>query len=143
MILENDSLLEFDYDTTTHILSVFYPDMTGIPYAQIQNSLTKLYRNVVNYDVKKLLLDLRQGLRGLTEVQYRELTNDFLKQLSQTRLEKIARILPENPAREYLVEHYAQVLRQDITINFKDRSFADAAEAKAWLLEDKPLLPNL
>ena len=141
MILEEDSLLNFNYDTNTHILSVRYPDLSGIPFSQIQNSLQKLYRNVVNYDVKKLLLDLRKGLRGLTETQYRELTNDFLKQLSQTRLEKIARILPDNPAREYLVEHYAQVLRQDIIVNFVDQSFSNRAEALAWLIDDESPLP--
>src|SRR5688500_13370683 len=102
MILEKDSLLNFNYDTTTHILSVRYPDLTGTPIPQIKNSLDKLYRNLVNYDVKKLLLDLRYGIRGLTETQYRKLTNDFLQQLTQTRLEKVARILPANPAREYL-----------------------------------------
>ena len=134
MILEKDSLLEFDYDTNTHILSVSYPDLTGIPMAQIENSLDKLYRNVVNYDVQKLLLDLRHGLRGITETQYRELTNKFLQQLSQTRLEKIARILPANPAREYFVEHYAEILREDITVDFKDKSFSNRAEALAWLM---------
>lgn len=133
MILERDSLLDFNYDTNTHILSVHYPDLTGIPLAQIENSLDKLYRNVVNYDVKKLLLDLRKGLRGLNESQYQELTNNFVKQLAQTRLEKVARILPQNPAREYLVEHYAQVLRQDIVVNFTDQSFTNRAEALAWL----------
>ena len=136
MILEEDSLLDFNYDTTNHILSVHYPDMTGIPLLQIENSLDELYRNVVNYDVKKLLLDLRHGLRGLTETQYRELTNKFLKQLSHTRLEKIARILPENPGREYLVEHYAEVLRQDIIVHFKDQNFDNTSDALAWLKKD-------
>ena len=141
MILEEDSLLNFNYNVATHILSVRYPDMTGISIPQIKNSLDKLHRNVVNYDIKKLLLDLRYGLRGLTESQYRELTNEFLQQLSTTRLEKIARILPDNPAREYLVEHYAEVLRQDITVNFEDQSFSNTAEAVAWLLEDQTPLP--
>ena len=49
--------------------------------------------------------------------------------------------LPDNPAREYLVEHYAEVLRQDIPVNFKDESFSNTAEAVAWLLDDQtPLL---
>ena len=135
MILEEDSLLNFRYDTTTHILSVRYPDLTGTPIPQIKNSLDKLYRNLVNYDVKKLLIDLRSGVGGVTEEQYRELLNNFLKQLAQTRLEKIARILPDNPAREYLVEHYAEILRKDITVNFEDQSFSSKAEALAWLME--------
>lgn len=136
MILEKDSLMVFNYDTTTHILSVSYPDLTGTPLPQIKNSLEKLYRNVVNYDIKKLLLDLRSGVKGVTEAQYRDLVNDFLMKLSQTRLEKIARILPANPAREYLVEHYSQILRKDITVNFKDQNFASKAEALAWLMEN-------
>src|SRR5689334_17099400 len=140
MILEQDSLLNFNYDIISHVLVVRYPDLTGIPLPQIKNSLDKLYRNVVNYDIKKLLLDLRQGLRGLTEAQYQELTNDFLKQLSQTRLKKVARILPENPAREYLVEHYAEVLREDINVNFLDQSFDNTADAMAWLQDDESLI---
>lgn len=139
MILEKDSLLNFNYDIATQILSVRYPDLTGTPIPQIKNSLDKLYRNVVNYDVKKLLLDIRSGVKGVTETQYQELVNDFLRQLSKTRLEKIARVLPENPAREYLVEHYAQVLRKDIIVKFKDQNFATKEEALAWLTEDNSL----
>ncbi|MFC5272356.1 hypothetical protein [Adhaeribacter terreus] len=143
MILEKDSLFDFNYDTKTHILSVKYPDLTGIPLSQIRNSLDKLCRNVVNYDVKKLLLDIRSGVKGVTETQYKELVNEFLKQLSHTRLEKIARILPDNPARQYLVQHYAQILQKDISVRFKDRSFSNKAEALAWLEKEETLLDTL
>lgn len=137
MILEQDSLLNFNYDTTTHILTVSYPNLTGIAIPQIENSLDKLCRNVVNYDIKKMVLDLRTGVLGVNEAHYFEMLNKFLTDLSHSHLEKVARVIPENPAREYLVKHYLQVMRSDLNVNFEDRTFATIEDAEAWLLKDQ------
>src|SRR5687768_15289624 len=107
MILEPDSLFDFEYDPGKDILTVRFPDAVGTPVPQIENSLQKLAQTVAFYDVKKLLLDITSGVPGLNETNYQELVKHFLKTLSASRIQKIARVIPENPAREYLIEHIA------------------------------------
>ncbi len=135
MILEEDSLFLFNYDITTDILSVSFPDATGTPVSQIENSLQKLANNVAQFDVKKLLLDLSSGVPGLDDTEYQELAKHFLGTLRHSRLKKIARVIPENPAREYLIEHVAEEMYASLALPFIARNFTNKAEAMAWLLE--------
>ena len=135
MILEEDSLLQFSYDPATDILSVRFPDAVDTPHSQIENSLHKLARNVALFDVKKLLLDLRSGVPGLDENHYRELVLRFLEVLRQSRLHKIARVIPNNPAREYLIEHIAEEMYRNLHLPFLARNFTNISEACVWLQE--------
>ena len=135
MILERDSLFDFEYDPATDILTVRFPDAIGTPVPQIENSLQKLARNAANFDVKKLLLDLRTGVPGLEEADYHNLVESFLKVLKQSRVQKIARLVPENPAREYLIEHIADEMYRNLGLPFKARNFTSKAEACTWLQE--------
>ncbi|MFC5272355.1 hypothetical protein [Adhaeribacter terreus] len=135
MILEEDSLFDFIYDPKTDILTVRFPDAVGTPVSQIENSLQKLAQNAANYDVKKLLLDISSGVPGLDEEHYHYLVEVFLKTLSHSRIQKIARVIPENPAREYLIDHIASEMYQNLGLPFIGRSFTSKAEACAWLQE--------
>src|SRR5690606_2044061 len=135
MILEEDSLLQFSYDPTTDILSVTFPDAIDTPFSQIGNSLQKLARNVAMFDVKKLLLDLSTGVPGLDEAHYHEVAKQFLEALRPSRLKKVARVIPENPAREYLIEHVAEEMYASLSLPFQARSFHDRAVAISWLLD--------
>jgi hypothetical protein len=135
MILEKDSLFDFSYDPGTDILTVQFPDAVGTPVSQIENSLQKLAQNVALYDVKKLLLDISSGVPGLAEADYHELVKQFLQKLSQSRLQKIARVIPENPAREYLIQHVAAEMYEYLGLSFTARSFTSKIEACKWLLE--------
>ena len=133
MILEEDSLLNFRYDPKTDILSVRFPDLVDIPLAQIENSLEKLGRNIINFDVKKLLLDLRSGVLGIGEDDYRYHVGEFLKTLGGSRLEKVARVLPKNPVREYLIDHFAAEMRTKLGLPFQAQKFTTKTEALRWL----------
>ena len=140
MILEEDSLLKLSYDVATDILSVRLPDAVGTPVSQIENSLQKLGRNLVIFDVKKLLLDLRTGVPGLDENDYKQVAKHFLQSVTQSRLKKVARVLPDNPAREYLIEHFASEMQNTLGLPFQARSFTSKTEACAWLQDDNSLL---
>jgi len=135
MILEKDSLLNFSYDTSTHILTVTYPDMIGTPLTQIENSLEKLARTILIYDIKKVLLDLRSGVPGVDEENYKELVFQLHSSLTHTRLKKLARLVPEDPAREYLIRKFPRETREKLDLTFTDRSFTNKQEAIRWLLE--------
>lgn len=136
MILEEDALLNFRYDPKTDILSVRFPSLVGTPKMQIENSMQKLGRNIINFDVKKLLLDLRSGVIGIEEEDYRHLVREFLQTLENSRLEKVARVLPENPVREYLIDHFAAEMRGKLGLPFQAQSFTSKTEALKWLKKE-------
>lgn len=136
MILEEDALLNFRYDPKTDILSVRFPALVGTPKMQIENSMQKLGRNIINFDVKKLLLDLRSGVIGIEEEDYRHLVREFLQTLENSRLEKVARVLPENPVREYLIDHFAAEMRGKLGLPFQAQSFTSKTEALKWLKKE-------
>ena len=140
MILEEDSLLNFRYDLKTDILSVRFPDLVDIPMPQIENSLEKLGRNIINFDVKKLLLDLRSGVIGIGESDYRHHVGEFIKTLGGSRLEKVARVLPKNPVREYLIDQFAEEMRAKLDLPFVARSFTNKTEALRWLKDPNAII---
>ena len=133
MILEEDSILNFNYDTKTHILSVSWPDLTGTPLPEIENSLQKFARNINNFDIRKVLADHRHGFTSLEDDAYKTVVEDYHRSLAYTNLEKLARLIPEEPAWEYFITHYSQELAEKLHLPFEIRFFKKKAEALAWL----------
>jgi hypothetical protein len=135
MILEEDSLMHFRYDTITHILSTTWPDLTHTPMAEIEDTLEKLASNIQYYDVRFMLADHRTGYAILGDEKYKKLMEDYHRRLAQTNLEKVARVLPEEPAWEFLIANNARKLQKKLRFRFKIRYFNSRAEAMAWLEE--------
>jgi hypothetical protein len=135
MILEEDSLLQYQYDTTNHILSITWPDLTGTPLPEIENSLQKLARNIKNFDIRKVIADHRFGYTSLEDDAYKKVIEDYHRSLAETNLQKIARLLPENPAWEYFIKHISQELQEKLNLPFKVRFFTKKTKAIKWLME--------
>lgn len=133
MILEEDSLLNFGYDTTTHILSISWPDLSDTPLPEIENSLHKLALNIKNFDIRKVLADHRYGYTSLEDEAYKKVIEDYHRSLAETNLEKIARLIPEEPAWEYFIIKYSKELQEKLNLPFKIRFFTKKAEAQKWL----------
>ena len=133
MILEEDSLLNFRYDTITQILSVTWPDLKGTPLPEIENSLQKLARNIKNFDIRKVMADHRFGFTSLEGEAYKEVLIDYHRDLAETHLEKLARLIPENPAWEYFIIQLSQELHEKLNLPFKVRFFTKKADALKWL----------
>lgn len=133
MILEEDSLLDYNYDTHTHILSISWPDLSGTPLPEIENSLQKLARNIKNFDIRKMIADHRYGYTSLDNDAYKEMVENYHRQLAETNLEKLARLLPEEPAWEYFILNYSRELAEKLHLPFEIRFFSNRSEAIAWL----------
>lgn len=133
MILEEDSLLHFNYDTATHILTVTWPDLSSTPVAEIDNSLQKLARNIKNFDVRKVVADHRFGFTCLEDEGYKIAIENYHRSLAETRLEKLARIIPENPAWEYFIIQFSLELQDKLSLPFKVSFFKTWDEALDWL----------
>ncbi|MBK0402686.1 hypothetical protein I5M27_06795 [Adhaeribacter sp. BT258] len=137
MILEEDSLMHFRYDTITHILSTTWPDLTHTPMPEIEDTLEKLASNIQYYDVRYMLADHRTGYAILGEDKYKKLIENYHRRLAETNLEKVARILPEEPAWEYLIANNTKKLQKKLRLKFKIRFFNHKTDAMAWLQEAK------
>lgn len=133
MILEDDSLLKFSYDTVTQVLSVTWPDLSETPISEIENSLQKFARTVRNFDVRKVLADHRFGFTSLEDEAYKKILEDYHRNLADTNLEKLARLLPENPAWEYYIRQYSRDLHEKLTLPYQIGVFKSKSEALAWL----------
>ena len=133
MILEEDSLMHFRYDTITHILSISWPDLTGTPMPEIEDTLEKLARNISHYDVRLMLADHRKSFAILGDEKYRNVVENYHRRLAQTNLEKVARLIPAEPAWEYLITNNSRNLQKKLHLRFKIRFFTQKAEAMAWL----------
>ncbi|MFC5272354.1 hypothetical protein [Adhaeribacter terreus] len=135
MILEPDSLLKLSYNTQTHILSITWPDLEGTPLAEIEDSLNKVARNINHFDIRKFLADHRSGFNKLEDPDYKKMLERYHRKLAATNLEKIARLIPDEPAWEYLIKSYTRELEQKLNLPFKIRYFKDKTEALNWLKE--------
>ncbi len=136
MILEEDSLLSLRYDAATDILSVDWPDLIDTPLPEIENSLYKLSKSIAHFDVKKLLLDLSTSVIGVDENQYQKLVLDFMASLTATRLEKMARIMAQNPAQEDRLLEFSRDIKNQVYLPFQTKSFSTKTDALAWLMEN-------
>jgi len=133
MILEEDSLLNFRYNTVNQVLSVTWPDLTNTPLPEIENSLQNLARNIKNFDIRKVLADHRYGFTSLENEAYKQMLIDYHRNLAETNLEKLARLIPENPAWEYYIIQLSQELHDKLNLPFKIRFFKKKTEALKWL----------
>lgn len=135
MILEKDSLLRFRYNTIDQILSVNWPDLSNTPLPEIENSLNKFARNIKNFDVRKVMADHRHGFTSLDDEGYRKIIEDYHRRLADTNLEKLARIIPDEPAWEYFITKLTREMQEKLHLPFKIRFFKKRADALKWLKE--------
>ena len=133
MILEEDSILNFRYNISTQILSISWPDLSNTPLPEIENSLQKLARNIKNFDIRKVMADHRFGYTSLDDDAYKKMIEDYHRSLADTHLEKLARIIPENPAWEYFITNLSKELEEKLNLPFKVRFFTKKADALKWL----------
>ena len=133
MILEKDSLLKFRYNIRTQILTVNWPDLSNTPLPEIENSLQKLARNIKHFDIRKVMADHRFGFTSLEDEAYKKVIEDYHRSLGETQLEKLARIIPENPAWEYFIIQLSQELHEKLNLPFKIRFFTKQSDALKWL----------
>ena len=135
MILYQDSLLELDYDLSTDVLYVNWPNLTeaNIPYLNI--AINELLDAIKHYDIKKLLIDSSTSLVEIPDELYRPLIFSFISQLKNTRLHRMARVTPENTSREARLQGYTQQMQAEDMFSYETGEFLSKEQALAWLKE--------
>lgn len=131
MILFQNSLISLDYNPATDILAVDMPSINYNLATEFKRALDIIVENVRNYDVKKLLVDARKSVIEMEQDDYAALVAGFTSDLKNTRLQKGARIISENRAREVIVQN----MIEDVQPVSLYQTFTDKADALAWLKE--------
>jgi hypothetical protein len=129
MIVFQNSLITLTYTPDTDILSVDWPDVEYDRLLEMQESLHKVIEVLKSYDVKKLLIDASTGTIRINYSEYQALIREFAMDLVQTRLQKIARVLPNDPERDESVV----AIRKEMTTSIHYQDFKTKAAALRWL----------
>ncbi|MBA9075437.1 MULTISPECIES: hypothetical protein [Rufibacter] len=132
MILYQSGFLTLDYDPATDILFVEWPDVHEFLVPEINQTLQILVDHLKSYDIKRLLVDASQAALEIPPQEYKEVLKEFGLNLMTTRLEKLARIITPNPAREHNVEE----AKQEVGLTLRLQTFPDKQEALLWLEEE-------
>ncbi|MFC6999007.1 hypothetical protein [Rufibacter roseus] len=133
MLLLKDSLVELHYDVTTDILSMKWPDLTGLTKSEIMHSLKKVIDTLKFYDIKKFLIDSRGNRIEVPVEDHRQVVHQFGVQLLTTRVEKLARIASNDMVREDRTHKLVEEVNKEITFNMQFQEFDNEQAALAWL----------
>lgn len=133
MIIYQNSFIKLDYDPSTDILSVDMPTVNLLNYTEVQRNLETIVEHIINYNVKKLLIDARKTEVEVDEESYLIMVSAFRQKLLETRVQKVARIVTSSTVRERVVQK--AYTKQDTPSGFE--SFTEVAPAIAWLLQEE------
>ncbi|MGV3539063.1 MAG: hypothetical protein ACO1OQ_04585 [Rufibacter sp.] len=133
MVLFENGILKLDYNPATDILEVAYPDLVGYLLPEIKNSIEVLIDTLVNYDVKRLLLDSSNTSVSVSPQESQEITVYLVTGLAKTRLQKVARLQSGSQAVESTAAHNVHHVKQKGLLTFPVENFTEKRQAVAWL----------
>ena len=133
MILYHDNLITLDYDPVTDVLVVQWPDIQKFSLAEIGEAFNRLVNHIKRYDVKKLLIDSGKTNTDVNNKDYLALIYRLGKAFSNTRLEKVARVVTSNAVWEGQLSGNIEKLRTDYQSLIEYRNFDNKEAALAWL----------
>ena len=138
MILHKDGLIEMDYDVASDILLVKWLASDTSTSLELGYSMNLLVDKVRSYDIKKLLIDAREDVVGITDEEYVEINVEFANNLANTRLERVARLGTTNINRENFVKSLVEDVTSLTRTSLIYKEFNNEATAIVWLQENNP-----
>ncbi|MFC6999554.1 hypothetical protein [Rufibacter roseus] len=135
MILFQNQLIVLDYDPSSDILSVVWPNVNPYDMLEIERSLQLLVEYIRDYDVKKLLIDSSKTEMHpeVDPEKYISMVTEFAKKLQKTRLQRSARIIHQDQVRETESNQVSEKVTQNVGLQIESRSFINREEAREWL----------
>lgn len=128
MIIPN-KFIKLDYNPTTDVLFVEWPNMHDYTLPEIEFILEELVNTVKYYNVRRILADSRKSKITLRDDAYAQVVNQLVQMLNATHLEKFARLVTTEANRESIANNAATLLNGSIQY----QSFANTDVAIAWL----------
>ena len=121
-------LITLDYNPAKDILFVEWPDIQKFSLSEVKHSLQDVINTLKFYDVKNLLIDSRKAVIGVSKEEYASIASGFIRELSGTRLRKVARLESNSKTKEAQVRELTQLKAPIAFQNFSNRN-----EALKWL----------
>ncbi|TXK45702.1 hypothetical protein FVR03_12195 [Pontibacter qinzhouensis] len=135
MIIYQNGLMLLDYNPSTDIVTVDLPNVVEIGVYELMRSLEIVAEHILNYDIKRLLLDSSRVLvEQIEDEDYKVVVGKFLAHLMKSRLEKIARVNSSRLSHEQRVLHVTAEATQKLGTSIKVKTFSGKREALNWLL---------
>jgi len=133
MILFENSIIKLNYDPSTDILEIQYPDLKDYLLPEIKHSIDVMVDIIKNYDIKRLLLDSTKTTSSVTEEQSRDIATYLATGIAKTRVEQVARLQSPVPETEERAQKNIQKLHQTMEMPFQLLNFTDKILALNWL----------
>jgi hypothetical protein len=135
MILHSDRYFEHLYDVKLDMVSIKWPTIESIYLPEILNSVSILVENVINYNIRNMLVDASDTKLLADYEDADKVVHLFVDGLAKSRLEKLARIESVNVDREIMLKLLASEMNNKY--NYETRFFNDYSSAYKWLEEGK------
>ena len=135
MILYENGFIQLEYDTSSDILCATCPDIQEFVLLQIHSAFEVIIETIANREIKKLMLDCRNTIIGVSNEDYGMVITQFVRDLTSTPLEQFARIITKDTERENRLRIYAREVGAEIRPSFAYRNFLTKEEAETWLKE--------
>ncbi|GAB3541467.1 hypothetical protein GCM10027443_40790 [Pontibacter brevis] len=133
MILYDNGFLKLDYNPSTDILYVQCPDVHEYDLLQIQQAFNIIIETVINYDIKKCILDTSKTKMNVGDENHSSVMQHLGRGLVTTRLQMLARIATKDTARERRVENYVRTVYAEVKPTGMFQNFTSKAAAVRWL----------
>jgi hypothetical protein len=135
MILYQNRLIVLDYEPSTDILSVDWPNVASFDLMEVEQALNTLVGYIRDYDVKRLLIDSTKAVISpdLDMVEYQAIVTQFAYKLMKTRLKKSARIMHSDQVRETTSQKISEEITRKAKLEIENQNFTSKEAATAWL----------
>ncbi|MEJ8804397.1 hypothetical protein [Pontibacter sp. H249] len=133
MILFSNGLILLDYNPADDILSVELPDMQEMTLPEVRRSFQIVIENIINYDIKNLLLDSSKAIVEVEDEEYKAVILQFGTDLMRTRLQRLARVGSTRPVQEKRAANVSEEVKQELNLPIKFGNFTIRADAMNWL----------
>jgi hypothetical protein len=135
MILFTNGLIVLDYSPAGDVLCVELPDLQEITLPEVRRSFQIVVENIINYDIKNLLLDSSKAIVEVEDEEYKAVILQFGTDLMRTRLQKLARVGSAKLVQEKRAVSVSEEVRQGLNLPVKFGNFSNRADAMNWLQE--------
>lgn len=135
MILFENGIIKLDYFPATDILEVAYPDLYDFMLPEVLSSIDILVGNIINFDVKRVLLDSSLTVVAVSDEKSRRITAHLAAGLVRTRLQKLARVQSASPVVEATAQGNIKHVRDTLSLPFELQNFTCKSGAVDWLKE--------
>lgn len=139
MVLFENSVVKLDYDPTTDILVVEYPDLHDYLLSEVKHSIDKMLQIIRSYDIKYLLLDSTRTVSSVEENESREVATYLAAGIMKTRVLKVARVQSPMEAVEKRAQCNIKHIQESLPLPFQLKNFTEKAVALEWLQVNKIL----